>query len=114
MRDQENSPGSSRDPRYLVKGLRGIFAETTTEAENHFEQLYIESEANKIPVIERWERKHPGSRLPRGPNNRRWKWPEALITELAELDREAIREGWNKQFTLFTEANAKMQELVSF
>ena len=114
LRDMGHSPGGTRFPKDLIKGLVAIRDRADKQGMKFYDDEYDRVMGQRKMVISRWKERNPGSVLAKDPLSIYRTWPKDLIDELDELDRGAIRCGRKNYVALLKEAEKKMQTLVAF
>ncbi|KAI9837941.1 MAG: hypothetical protein M1837_002649 [Sclerophora amabilis] len=114
LRDMGRSPGGTLFPWYLVKGLTALRDHANTEGSKSYDEEYGQVKVKRKKVIDRWREKNPDSTLTEDTLVMYKNWPTDLMTELDELDRDAVRYGRRNYVAFLREAEEKMQTLVAF
>jgi hypothetical protein len=114
LRDMGRSPDGTLFPWYLVKGLITLRQYANNQGDKLYDDEYDIAAAKREETINRWREKNPDSVLAHDLLSVYRTWPQDLMDELDEIDREAVRCGRRKYAALLREAGEKMQTLVSF
>lgn len=114
LRDMGRSPGGTLFPWYLVKGLVTLRDHADSQGRKLYDEEYDRAMVKREEAINCWKERNPESILAIDPLSIYRTWPADLVDDLDEIDREAIRCGRRRYVALLTEAEKKMQALVTF
>lgn len=112
--DMEHSPGGTLFPWSLVQGLVKLREHADLQSDKLHDDEDSIAMAKREKTINCWRERNPDMVLADDELSMFTTWPQDLMDELDEIDREALRSGRRKFVALLNDTLKEMQKLVTF